>query len=100
MLMIREKVFKIVSKVPRGKVITYKIVADKAGTSPRAVGSIMRSNPYPIEVPCHRVVMSDGGIGGYSGSNLNNIKKKIVLLKSEGVEVRDGKIDLRRFLYR
>ena len=96
--MIRDEVFKIVSKVPKGKVITYKIVAEKAGTSPRAVGSIMRSNPNPIKIPCHRVVMSNGKIGGYSGSNTRNIKKKIRLLRSEGVEIKGGRIDLSKII--
>jgi O-6-methylguanine DNA methyltransferase len=98
--MLREEVFKIVSKIPKGKVTTYKIVADRVATSPRAIGSIMRSNPYPIRVPCHRVVMSDGSIGGYSGSAASNIKKKIRLLRNEGVEIRNGKIDLNRFLFK
>lgn len=94
--MIREKVFKIVSKVPKGKVTTYKIVADKAGTGPRAVGKIMNINPDTKKVPCHRVVMSDGRIGGYA----TGVEKKIRLLRSEGVEVNNGKIDLKRFLHK
>lgn len=97
--MLREEVFKIVSKIPRGKVTTYKVLAEKTGTSPRAIGGIMRSNPCPIKVPCHRVVMSDGSIGGYSGSAANNIRKKIQLLKSEGVEIKSGRIELKRFLF-
>jgi O-6-methylguanine DNA methyltransferase len=93
--MIREKVFKIVSKVPIGKVTTYKSVAEKAGTGPRAVGKIMNTNPDTKRVPCHRVIMSDGSIGGYA----TGVEKKIKLLRSEGVEIKNGKIDLKRFLY-
>jgi methylated-DNA-[protein]-cysteine S-methyltransferase len=98
--MLRDKVFKLVSKVPRGRVATYKILAQKTGTSPRAVGSIMRSNPYPVKVPCHRVVMSDGSVGGYAGSSKANIKKKIKLLRSEGVWIKNNRITLENHLFR
>jgi methylated-DNA-[protein]-cysteine S-methyltransferase len=97
--MLRERVFKLVSKVPRGRVTTYKILAKKAVTSPRAVGSIMRSNPYPVQVPCHRAVMSDGRVGGYAGSKEANIKKKIRLLRSEGIEFKNNKINLEKHLF-
>ena len=79
----REKVFEIVKKIPRGKVLTYKEVARRAG-SPRAyrgVGNILASNFDP-KIPCHRVIRSDGRMGGY---NRGGAKKKQEILKREGV---------------
>lgn len=80
----REKVLNIVKKIPKGKVLTYKQVAKKAGNekAARAVGSIMRQN-YNPEVPCHRVIRSDGKIGNY---NRGGAKRKKEILESEGVK--------------
>jgi methylated-DNA-[protein]-cysteine S-methyltransferase len=79
-----EKVLKTVSSIPKGKVMTYKQVATKAGNpkASRAVGNIMRNN-YNTQVPCHRVVLSSGIIGDY---NRGGQDKKTALLKSEGVK--------------
>lgn len=89
----RQKIFSLVSKIPRGKVATYKQIAILSGIHPRAVARILCTNDRLVEVPCHRVIMSDGKIGGYIGG----VKRKIELLESEGVEVREGKVDLKRF---
>ena len=72
----------IVAKIPRGKTMTYAEVARRAGNAPaaRAVGTIMRAN-YDSKIPCHRVVRSDGNVGGYNRGG-ENTKKKI--LKKEG----------------
>ncbi|MBI1935091.1 MGMT family protein, partial [Candidatus Woesearchaeota archaeon] len=90
-------------KVPKGKVTTYKALAESLGTKAyRAVGQATRHNPYAPEVPCHRVVNSDGRIGGFMGSNnpkSKEVKKKIKLLRKEGVEVKNNKIDLKKFSY-
>jgi O6-methylguanine-DNA--protein-cysteine methyltransferase len=57
----------------------------------QAVGQVLKNNPYAPEVPCHRVVRSDGHIGGFMGkTDGGEINRKINLLKSEGVEVRQG----------
>ena len=80
----QRRVYAIVKKVPKGKTTTYKAIAEKLNTSPRAVGQALKVNPFAPRVPCHRVIMSNGEIGGYSGSNPKNIKKKIELLKQEG----------------
>ncbi len=61
-------------------------IANKLKTSPRAVGQALKANPYAPFVPCHRVIKSDEEIGSYSGSNPENIKKKIELLKKEGLK--------------
>ncbi len=76
-----EKVYAIVEKIPKGKVLTYKEVAKKAGrpNAARAVGNILHKNHNP-KIPCHRVIRSDGKLGGYNkGAN-----KKREILKSEG----------------
>ncbi len=74
------KVCQIVKKIPRGKVLTYKKVAELAGRPRafRAVGNILNKNRDP-KIPCHRVIRSDGKIGGYK----NGQKRKIELLKKE-----------------
>jgi len=81
MMSFKEKVFKIVKKIPKGKVINYKEVAQRAGRPRawRAVGNILSKNKNP-EVPCHRVIRSDGKLGGYN----RGLKKKNALLKEDG----------------
>ncbi len=93
----RERVWEIVRKVPKGKVTTYKEIAKALGNERacRAVALALKMNPKPIEIPCHRVVRSDGSIGGYS----LGVEKKIKLLKAEGVEVKNGKVDLKKYFF-
>lgn len=95
-----ERVYEELKKVPKGKVTTYKLLAEKLGTKAyRAVGSALKNNPYAPEVPCHRVIKSDGKVGGFMGKmSGEEVAKKIVLLRSEGVEILGGKIDLEKFL--
>ena len=78
----KQKVLEVVAKIPKGKVLTYKEVAIKAGSKngARAVGTIMKNN-YDKSVPCHRVVRSDGGLGQY---NRGGTKAKEQILKTEG----------------
>lgn len=77
-----KKVYDVVRKIPRGKVMTYAEVAKKAGSpgASRAVGSLMAKN-YDLKIPCHRVIRSDGKIGNY---NRGGPKKKFELLHQEG----------------
>ena len=92
MISFQEKVYKVVSKIPKGKVMTYAEIAKALG-SPRAfraVGSALNKNPNPVIVPCHRVVRSNGEIGGYRGGQ----KKKAILLKKEGVIIIKGRVVL------
>lgn len=79
----KERVLKVVAKIPKGETLTYKQVAAMAGSpnAYRAVGNIMSKNKNP-KVPCHRVVKSDGTMGGYSGAGGRAGKVKI--LKKEG----------------
>lgn len=82
----REKVISIVKKIPKGKTMSYKEVAARAGHAgaARAVGAIMRVNKDK-SMPCHRVIRSDGTLGGYNG--LQGTKSKLTLLKKEGARV-------------
>ena len=77
----KKKVLKVVSKIPRGDVLTYKEVAMLAGRplAYRAVGNILNKN-YNLAIPCHRVIRSDGKIGGYNKGEKNKIK----ILEKEG----------------
>ena len=80
----QQTVLNEVSKVPRGEVVTYGDLARRIGKprAARAVGQALGSNPVPIVVPCHRVIASDGSLGGYSGRR--GIKTKEALLTLEG----------------
>lgn len=79
------KVWKAISKIPKGRIRNYKELAKIIGKpkSARAVANACGKNPYPIKIPCHRVIRSDQAIGGYSGKG--GIKFKISLLKKEGI---------------
>ncbi|MGY5150956.1 MAG: methylated-DNA--[protein]-cysteine S-methyltransferase [Candidatus Nitrosopumilus sp. bin_6a] len=85
-----EKIYKKLLEVPRGQITTYGELAKAVGlkNGQRAVGKIMNKNPYPVIIPCHRVVMSTGKIGGYAyGEHV-----KIKMLNDEGIEIQNGKI--------
>ena len=79
------KIWKYLTKIPKGQVRTYSQVAKDIGhtTSWRAVANAIGKNPYPPKIPCHRVIRSDGSLGGYSGKG--GIKTKKMLLKKEGI---------------
>lgn len=93
----REEGYRILKKVPSGKVTTYKEIARALNSRAyRVVGSAMNKNPFSPEVPCHRVVNSDGKVGGFAkGKNA-----KIKMLEKEGVEIINGKINLKKYLYK
>ena len=82
------KVWKYLKTIPKGKVKTYLDVAKSIGKPRafRAVANAVGKNPYPPKIPCHRVIRSDGGLGGYSGKG--GILKKRQLLKSEKVFIK------------
>ena len=77
------KVWNYLKTIPKGKVKTYKQVAIGINKpkSARAVANACAKNPYAPRIPCHRVIRTDGGLGGYSGKG--GIKTKIKLLKAE-----------------
>lgn len=80
-----QKVFGEVSKIPRGSTTTYKAIAQTVGTSPRAVGNILHTNPDPNTYPCHRVIRSDGKLA--SGYAFGGKTAQLMLLLKEGVVV-------------
>ena len=81
------KVWKYLKTIPKGSVKTYKEVAIalKKPKSVRAGANACGKNPYAPKIPCHRVIRSDGGLGGYSGRG--GVKTKLRLLRSEKVEI-------------
>jgi len=78
-------VWKYLKTIPKGQIRTYKQVAKaiKRPLSYRAVANAIAKNPYSPLIPCHRVIKSDGSIGGYSGKG--GVRTKVKLLKSEGI---------------
>ena len=95
------KVYFLCAKIPSGKISTYRHIAEKLGTrSYRAVGQALKHNPYAPRVPCHRVIKSDGHLGGFKGNTAGKeIQEKRKLLEQEGIKIVDGKVDLKKFLF-
>lgn len=111
-----EKCYTLLKKVPKGKVTTYKALAEALGTKAyRAVGNTMNKNPYK-DVPCHRVIKTNGEVGGFAerlcgrdknkpsrtraGSRVSGTGNKIKILKKEGIPIKNGKIqNLNQYLY-
>ena len=81
------KVWAYLKKIPRGTVVTYSAVAKGVGKplAVRAVANAIGKNPYAPKIPCHRVIRSDGSLGGYSGKG--GLKTKRFLLKKEGIKL-------------
>ncbi len=79
-----KKVYKVTLSIPLGQVRTYKWVAQKCGrpNACRAVGRILKKNPHPLIIPCHRVIKSSGEMGGYSAGGLR-VKKSLIELERQ-----------------
>ncbi|MBI5803094.1 MGMT family protein [Candidatus Pacearchaeota archaeon] len=107
-----KSVYEILKKIPKGKVITYKAIARKLGkkSSYRAVGNALNKNPYGYfaisseaignrrssirgDLACHRVIKSNGEVGGFA----HGTKRKIKMLEKEGIKIEEGKVDLKKF---
>lgn len=88
----QKRVLTALCQVPRGQYTTYGAMSKYLSSSPRAVGNALRNNPFAPQVPCHRVLASDGGLGGFMGSwgkggeKGKNDDKKLTLLSEEGVK--------------
>jgi len=98
-LSLDKEIYKKLLEVPKGKITTYGELAKAVGmkNGQRAVGRIMNKNPYPVIIPCHRVVKSDGKVGGYAYGE--EIKSNMLL--KEGIEIKNGKIsDLEKRIHR
>jgi len=89
-LSFNEKCYELLRQIPKGKVTTYREMANALGTKAwRAVGTAMAKNSHLITIPCHRVVRSDGTIGQYAlGAD-----RKAELLQKEGVKISNGKVE-------
>ena len=93
----KEIVYKIVSRVPRGKVLTYGQVARISGLkSPRVVGNILHKNTDPENIPCHRVVNSKGGVA--KNFAFGGAKGQVDKLVREGVQIEKDRVDLNKYL--
>ncbi len=95
----REKVYELVSKIPKGKVTTYGAIGKKLHMSPRTVGTALHLNPYEGEVPCHRVVNRDGRIApGFAFGGIGEQRKR---LENEGIVfLDDTHLDLTTYLHK
>ena len=94
-----KKIYEKLKKVPRGRITTYGELAQAVGEpqAARAVGNALNKNPFAPRVPCHRVVRSDGLLGGFASGP----RKKAAMLKKEGISVKNGKIvDFNLILYK
>jgi methylated-DNA-[protein]-cysteine S-methyltransferase len=87
---LEQKVYKKLLDVPKGQITTYGDLAKAVGlkNGQRIIGKIMNKNPFPVIIPCHRVVMSTGKIGGYAYGEY--VKTK--MLNDEGIEIKNGNI--------
>ncbi len=93
-----EQIYKLTARIPKGKVATYQGIAAALGQpkASRAVGNALNKNPYAPQVPCHRIIRSNGEIGGFASGP----DKKRLMLQKEGVTVINNKIDLSRYGYK
>jgi methylated-DNA-[protein]-cysteine S-methyltransferase len=104
----QQAILRILAEVPRGKVTTYGDLAKELARrnpkwSPlasRAVGTTMKNNPCGPQIPCHRVIKSDGTIGNFRGGVEGAVKEKARMLRDEGVTVLDDKINLKEYRYK
>jgi methylated-DNA-[protein]-cysteine S-methyltransferase len=104
----QQAILRILAEVSKGKVTTYGDLAKElskrdSNWSPnasRAVGTTMRNNPCGPQIPCHRVIKSDGTVGNFKGGEKGAVEEKIAMLRNEGVKVVDRKIDLNEFRHK
>ena len=94
----QKKVWELLKQIPKGKITTYKIIAKKLNSKAyRAVGNACHNNPYFPVAACHRVVRSDGFVGGFA----DGTEEKIKLLRREGIKIENGKIlDFNKVLFK
>jgi len=86
----------LLKSIPKGKITTYKILAKQLGLHQRAVAGMLRTNDA-TKAPCYKVIASDGSLGGYSAPG--GVKKKIALLRKDGIKVENRKIDLEKYVH-
>ena len=104
----QKAILRILSKVPKGKVTTYGDLAKELSkrnpkwspNASRAVGTTMRNNPCGPQIPCHRVIRSDGSVGNFRGGAKGAVREKIGMLRDEGISVLNGKINLKEYRHK
>lgn len=104
----QQSVLRILAEVPKGKVTTYGDLAKELSKrnpkwSPlasRAVGTTMKNNPCGPQIPCHRVIKSDGTVGNFRGGADGAVNEKIALLRDEGITVTNRKIYLKEYRHK
>ncbi len=91
--MFADLVYAALREIPKGKVTTYKALATAVGKpkAARAVGNVLSKNPYAPAVPCHRVIKSNGEVGGFA----YGVDRKVELLKKEGILIANGRVPKR-----
>jgi methylated-DNA-[protein]-cysteine S-methyltransferase len=101
----QQAILRILAEVPRGKVTTYGDLAKELArrdpkwspNASRAVGTTMRNNPCGPQIPCHRVIKSDGNVGNFRGGEKGAVEEKIQMLREEGITVNNNRIDLQKY---
>jgi methylated-DNA-[protein]-cysteine S-methyltransferase len=93
----QKKVLLAEYNIPRGSVSTYSRIANHIGIpkAARAVGNALANNPFPLVIPCHRAVRSDGSLGGYQGG----LKMKKQLLEMEGITIKNNRVNMENIAY-
>ena len=93
-----QQVWNLCRKIPKGNITTYKEMAHALNTTAyRAVGNALNKNPHGSNlVPCHRVINSNGNLGGFA----HGIPTKSKLLKKEGIQIVNNKINLKKYLFK
>ena len=79
---LQKKIWKELQRIPYGKIKTYGEIAKNLNTSPRYVGNVCGQNNHLLVIPCHRVVRSDGSLGGFSGLGGIKLKKKLIMMEN------------------
>jgi methylated-DNA-[protein]-cysteine S-methyltransferase len=81
----QRKIYNLVSFIPYGQTRSYSFIAERIGTSPRAIGRVLSKNPLPIVIPCHRVIKKDGELGGFKCGK--DMKEKILEIERENAGI-------------
>lgn len=96
-----QQVYTLCKQIPPGKVTTYKEIARVLNTKGyQAIGQALKCNPYAPIVPCHRIINSDGSLGGFNGTLSKKVtREKAQLLRKEGIIIINNNIDLKKYFH-